>query len=280
MRKRKRKWMSFLLIAVMLFAMVPERIVMAGVTEVDTFVQAMDSYDAHLEDYWEAITAYYGDEENGIDGALPIYLQAKDDGADSLKELYEAAMDARGQSVDCFEEVSASYDAAKEVYLTLDDAQKAVEEVAERIIMLEDSYEDACTTNATLAEVPAPDEAPEGFSTVFIDAEGNFDGSATAPAYWKVDENGKLIEAAEDDYSLYIEKTADSVTMRLRNFRFTCDPEGPEGDAVFSETNLKLILEGTNSITATKGLALGVEGNLTITGIGSLALSSVSKETC
>ena len=90
------------------------------------------------------------------------------------------------------------------------------------------------------------------------------DGNESAPEYWKVNDAGNIVEATAEDYTMRIEKTADGAKMTLRNFQFTGVPEGSGGDAVWSEVPLTLVLEGTNSITGTKGSALGVIGNLTI----------------
>ncbi|MGN0426202.1 MAG: hypothetical protein ACI4F0_00230 [Agathobacter sp.] len=132
--------------------------------------------------------------------------------------------------------------------------------------------------------VMADTGSSEGESTIYVDARGYIFGDSTAPAYWKVNsENRKLVEATAEDYSLWIQRAETdesvSVTITLRNFVFTSDPgEENEGDAICSEVSLTLELIGTNSITAERGNALSVNGNLTIKGSGSLELNSVSGE--
>ena len=249
------------------------------------FYSAMNDYDATVENYWNAITAYYGERSESDElitpGAYDTYIEAKDNGAENVQELYEAAVAARQVCVDIFAEVETAYRTVTTAYDALDGLSKEIQEVADRKASLEESLADASDTNTNLAVLPIPEEEPQGlgeYTAVYIDANGNFDGNTDASAYWKVNEAGYLTEATAEDYSLKIEKMTSGVKLTLRDFQFTSVPEGTEGDAVWSEVPLTLVLEGTNNITGTKGIALGVAGSLTINGSGSLSLNSISGE--
>lgn len=247
------------------------------------FYRTMDDYDAIAENYWSAIKAYCGESSESVitPGVYDTYIEAKDSGAENVQEFYEVAVVARQVCVDAFVELETAYRTVMTAYDALDDMSKAIQEVADRKANLEESFADASDTNTNLAVVPVPEEEPQGqgeYTTVYIDVNGNFDGNTDASVYWKVNEIGKLTEATAEDYSLKIEKMTSGVKLTLRDFQFTSVPEGTEGDAVWSEVPLTLVLEGTNSITGTKGIALGVAGSLTINGSGSLSLNSTSGE--
>lgn len=249
--------------------------------EVYAFYAKGDAYDVAATNFWDAMTAFYGDAQQGITGALPAYEAAEASGAADVQTLYNAAEQAREACVTAYAVVEASYNDAMTAYAALDATEQAIVDVVDKKTYLDTEYTNASTEYTNLASVPTPGSsapAASEYSMIYIDAAGNFDGDVSAPMYWKVNSTGKLVEATAADYSLKFEKTAAGTVMTLRNFVFTGAPDTGNGDAIWSDSSLILVLEGTNSITGTKGNALGVDGHLTITGSGSLTLTSTSAE--
>lgn len=246
------------------------------------FFNAMDSYDAALNRYWNNVNVYYGPDEN-TPGSFGNYMDALYSGAANVQELYTAAGTDRANCVSAFAELTPLYNAAAAAYEALADADKADADMQEAKANLDSSYADAVQADNELDVLVAPEKfVPDmgELSSVWIDANGNFGGVPQAPAYWKVSAAGKLVAATEADWSLKYEKTAAGVTLTLRNFRFTSIPTDGETelDAIWSDTSLILNLEGSNSITGTKGSAIGVERDLTINGPGGLELYSTASE--
>lgn len=246
-----------------------------------SFYDAMGSYWTALDSYWNSMSGYYGADET-TQGSYGNYMDALYAGASNVQELYETASADRAVIVSAFEKLQAYYDAAAAAYDALSDDAKD-SEVQSSKADLDSSYADALQAENDLETLVAPEDfvADLGaLSSIWIDANGNFGGAASAPAYWKVSESGKLVAATEDDWSLKYEKTAAGVTLTLRNFQFTSvatDGE-TELDAIWSDTSLILNVEGTNIITGTLGSAIGVDGDLTINGSGSLELYSTASE--
>ncbi len=247
--------------------------------EVYTFYAKADAYDTVATNFWNAVTAFYGDTQQGITGALPAYENAKANGAADVQTRYEAAVQAREACVTAYAAVQSSYNEAMTAYGVLDATERAIQDVADKKTSLDTEYTNASGENTNLASVPTPGSSnpvASEYSTIYIDNAGSFDGNPSAPMYWKVNGAGKLVEATAADYSMKFEKTAAGAVMTLRNFVFTGTPDIGNGDAIWSDSSLTLVLEGTNSITGTKGNALGVDGHLTITGSGTLSLTSTS----
>lgn len=245
------------------------------------FYAKADAYDTAATNFWDAMTAFYGDTQQSVTGALPAYEAAEASGAADVQTLYAAAVQAREACVTAYAAVESSYNAAMTAYAALDSTEQVMQDVADKKAYLDTEYTNASNEYTNLASVPAPGSsapAASEYSMIYIDSEGNFDGNPSAPVYWKVNSAGKLVEATADDYSMKFEKTAAGTVMTLRNFMFTGAPNTGNGDAIWSDASLILVLEGTNSIIGTKGNALGVNGHLTITGSGSLSLTSTSGE--
>lgn len=277
--------MSVMLIAALLFTMMPQRLVMAGEEQTNAYHEAVSACGGAADAFWAAIDAYNGVVENEIvttKGAYDKYMEVKDGVAEGdIESLYQAALAARSNCVTSFSSLENAYTSLQTAYGNLSESEK-VSDGSDYNNFVE-TYSNAQECMNDLREVPAPDAgSSEGESTIYVDASGNIFRDPDAPTYWKVSsETGKLVEATEADYSLWIQRAETgesvSVTMTLRNFVFTSDPgEGNEGDAIWSEVSLTLELIGTNSITAKRGNALSVNGNLTIKGSGSLELNSVS----
>lgn len=275
MGKVKRKIMSLVLVGAMFLCMISQNTVFAGASEALAYETAAGEYFTVVDAYWDKIDSYYGET-----GPFNLYMEARDTGASNVDELYEAAQAARQICIDMYTGVKSAYDDAIAKYTFLD-PEDVDEDVTNSKVDMEESFENVKNSRLELDDLPAPESGAmedTEFTSICIDEFGNFDGNESAPEYWKVNDAGNLVEATADDYTMRIEKTADGAKMTLRNFQFTGIPDGNEGDAVWSEVPLTLVLEGINSITATKGSALEVIGNLTITGSGSLALSSTSGE--
>ena len=267
MGKVKRKITSLVLVGAMFLCMISQNTVFAGEDESAAYSAAAAEYGTASGAFWEAIEAYMG--------AYNRYMQALENGDDNAGNLYIEAQTARENCESKFAVLQEKHTVLQTAYEALSDVER--NDVSDDYNNLNSGYSnDAvdCMNNLPVLDEPLNSE----YQCIYIDGLGNFDGNESAPEYWKVNDAGNIVEATAEDYTMRIEKTADGAKMTLRNFQFTGIPDGNEGDAVWSEVPLTLVLEGINSITATKGSALGVIGNLTITGSGSLALSSTSGE--
>lgn len=281
MGKVKRKITSLVLVGAMFLCMISQNTVFAGDSGMTAYNTASSDYITASGAFWEAIKAYCGEWSGEVlftMGAYYEYKQALENGDDNASSLYIEAQTAR-------ENCESKYAVLQEKYTVFQNAYGALAEEEQGNVFdsynnLNSDYSRAVGNMNDLPILEEPGEEPLNgeYQSIYIDELGNFDGNESAPEYWKVNDAGNIVEATAEDYTMRIEKTADGVKMTLRNFQFTGVPEGSEGDAVWSEVPLTLVLEGTNSITGTKGSALGVIGNLTITGSGSLALSSTSGE--
>lgn len=281
--KRRRKMMSVILIAALLFTMIPQRLVMAGEEQTNAYHEAVSACGDAAYAFCAAIDEYNGVAENEIvttKGAYDKYMEVKDGVAEGdIESLYQAALAARSNCVTSFSSLENAYTSLQTAYENLSESEKVSD--GSDYNNFEEAYSNAQECMDNLREVPAPNAgSSEGESVIYVDAGGNLFEDPEAPTYWKVNsETGNLVEATAEDYSIWIQRaeTGESVTMTLRDFVFTSDPgEENEGDAIRSEVPLTLELFGTNSITAERGNALSVKGDLTIKGSGSLKLSSVS----
>ena len=267
MGKVKRRITSLVLVGAMFLCMISQNTVFAGEDESAAYSAAAAEYDTASGAFWEAIEAYRG--------AYDRYRQALENGDDNAGSLYIEAQTARENCESKYAVLQGKYTVFQNAYGALTTEEKGSVSVGYNELNSDYSNDAvACMNNLPVLDEPSNSE----YQCIYIDGLGNFDGNESAPEYWKVNDAGDIVEATAEDYTMRIEKTADGVKMTLRNFQFTGVPEGSEGDAVWSEVPLTLVLEGTNSITGTKGSALGVIGNLIITGSGSLALSSTSGE--
>lgn len=257
MGKVKRRITSLVLVGAMFLCMISQNTVFAGDSEMAAYVTASSEYGTASADFWEAIEAYCGEWSGEVlvtMGAYDRYMQALENGDDNAGSLFIEAQNAR-------ENCESKYAVLQEKYTVFQTAYGALtaEEqgnVSDRYndLNLDYSYAVDCMNNLPVLDEPLNSE----YQCIYID------GNESAPEYWKVNDAGNIVEATAEDYTMRIEKTADGAKMTLRNFQFTGVPEGSGGDAVWSEVPLTLVLEGTNSITGTKGSALGVIGNLTI----------------
>ncbi len=275
MGKVKRKIMSLVLVGAMFLCMISQNTVFAGDSEVAAYNTASSEYSTASAVFWEAIDAYCGVWSGEVlvtPGAYDKYMQALENGDDNASSLFIEAQTARENCESKFAVLQEKYDVLQAAYGALTETEQ--NDISGDYTTVNFDY--SCAVD-NMNDLPVIDEPLKSeYQCIYIDGLGNFDGNESAPEYWKVNDAGNLVEATAEDYTMRIEKTADGAKMTLRNFQFTGIPEGNEGDAVWSEVPLTLVLEGTNSITGTKGSALGVIGNLTITGSGSLALSSTS----
>lgn len=281
MGKVKRKITSLVLVGAMFLCMISQNTVFAGDSEMTAYNTASSEYITASGAFWEAIKAYCGERSGEVlvtMGAYNRYMQALENGDDNAGSLFIEARTARENCESKYVVLQEKYNALQTAYGAL--ATEEQGNVFDRYNNLNSDYSHAVENMNDLPILEEPGEEPLNgeYQSIYIDELGNFDGNESAPEYWKVNDAGNIVEATAEDYTMRIEKTEDGVKMTLRNFQFTGVPEGSEGDAVWSEVPLTLVLEGTNSITGTKGSALGVIGNLTITGSGSLALSSTSGE--
>lgn len=246
---------------------------------VDDFYTKQIAFMGTLSAYWNAVNIFNSDSSTGYKGALEQYEEALANNATNVQELYEAAKQARENCVTEYNKVKTAYDAALSAYNVLvDPVLTGITAVAQGKSEIDDEYAAVLDAYNHLGEVLAPGSLPpmaSEYSTIYIDAQGYFDGHPDAPKYWKVNSSGNVEAATETDYSMKFENTADGPVMTLHNFNFTSNPLY-DGDAIWCDTSLTLVVEGNNSITGTRGNALGVKGELTILGSGTLTLTSTS----
>ncbi len=104
----------------------------------------------------------------------------------------------------------------------------------------------------------------------------------TGAAYWKVVSSAGgsiLTETSADDYELYYD--SENRELHLKNFIYECDGVNSWGDVfspVFSDGDITLVLEGENRISNAADSAVGIAGNLTIRGTGSLTVETTCGE--
>ncbi|MCM1084275.1 MAG: hypothetical protein NC393_14565 [Clostridium sp.] len=87
--------------------------------------------------------------------------------------------------------------------------------------------------------------------------------------YWKHDGNGGLTAGDSTDYNLFYDSGADTLHLKNLNLSVTASADG---NAIFAAIDLKLALEGTNTISCTD-IAVMTLGNLDLSGSGSLTVS-------
>lgn len=99
------------------------------------------------------------------------------------------------------------------------------------------------------------------------------------PVYWKIGSDGNVgshTQGSEDDYNIKLE---DNV-LTLNNVNIT-NKYGEHGAIHAEDVRLTIVLEGTNTITqeidVDESYGIYVEGNLTITGTGSLTVPAKGK---
>ncbi|MDO5155064.1 MAG: leucine-rich repeat domain-containing protein [Eubacteriales bacterium] len=101
------------------------------------------------------------------------------------------------------------------------------------------------------------------------------------PSLYKVDDNGFLVEATDDDYSLKYDRENKKIT--LNNFVYESEGDDPtislwdDQVGALNEKPLTLELIGTNSITSKNSQALFIGSDFTITGSGTLNAKSEGK---
>ena len=281
MGKVKRKITSLVLVGAMFLCMISQNTVFAGDSEMTAYNTASSEYITASGAFWEAIKAYCGERSGEVlvtMGAYNRYMQALENGDDNAGSLFIEARTARENCKSKYVVLQEKHNALQTAYGALTAEEQGNVSVEYNDLNLDYSYAVDNMNDLPILEEQGEEPLNGEYQSIYIDELGNFDGNESAPEYWKVNDAGNIVEATAEDYTMRIEKTADGAKMTLRNFQFTGVPEGSEGDAVWSEVPLTLVLEGTNSITGTKGSALGVIGNLTITGSGSLTLSSTSGE--
>ena len=269
--RKKSKILSFILLLVLLIGLLPRNLVLADISEELTFDDAIAAHDGNMGAFWTAIEAYYGPDEE-TPGALGTYWEARDTFADNVEEMYQAAVESREACVDAYEAVVGSYEITLEKYNQLEENEKA--DMADWKNDFEAGFADATNVIETLEEVPP---IVDDMETIYINDEGYLNGNPNAPVYWKVNEEGLLTVATENDYSLKIATVGDYVEIHMKDFVFISAPEYVS-DAFWAECPIVLELEGENSITAESGNTFGVMGDLTINGDGTLELIATREE--
>lgn len=86
--------------------------------------------------------------------------------------------------------------------------------------------------------------------------------------YWKNDGSGGLVEATAADYNLYYDSQG---TLHLKNLSLSVIA-ATDGNAIFADKDLKLVLEGTNTISCTD-ITIMTLGSLDLSGSGALMVS-------
>ncbi|MBP3506230.1 MAG: hypothetical protein J6K43_07500 [Lachnospiraceae bacterium] len=104
-------------------------------------------------------------------------------------------------------------------------------------------------------------------------SEGIYGDFAATP-YWQQDSGnaGKLKPGDASNYSLYYDRN--NQELHLKDLNLVVN-SAADGNAIFSEIDLKLVLEGTNNqITSNGGIAVMTTGNLEIVGSGNLEVTT------
>ncbi|MBQ3559263.1 MAG: hypothetical protein IJA07_07120 [Agathobacter sp.] len=271
MMGKKSKVLSFILLLALVVGILPKHLVLADVSEEITFDEAITTHDENMENYWGAVEAFYGPNEE-TPGAIGRYWEARDTFADNVEELYQAAVESREACVEAYEAVVESYDIALELYNQMDENDKA--DWAEWKFYFDEGFSDATNTMEGMEEVPPIVDDMYG---IYINDEGYLNGNPNAPEYWKVSDDGLLTVATEDDYSLKIVTKEEFVEMQMKDFVFTSRPEWIS-DAIWAEYPIVLELVGENRVTAERGNVFCVIGNVVVNGNGSLELIATQEE--
>lgn len=271
MRKKRKLFISLILLMALLVGILPKQFVLANISEEITFDEAIAAHDENMGVFWAAVEGYYGPDED-TPGAIGTYWEARDTFADNVEELYQAAIESREACVQAYEAVVESHGVALELYNQLDENEKT--DMAEWKYYFDEGFADATNVMENLEEVPP---IVDDMESIYINEEGYLNGNPNAPVYWKVNEAGRLTVATEDDYSLKIETKEEFVEIHMKDFCFTSAPEWVS-DAFWSEYPVVLELDGENRITAECGNTFGVIGDLIINGDGTLELIATAEE--
>lgn len=87
--------------------------------------------------------------------------------------------------------------------------------------------------------------------------------------YWKNDGSGGLAEATAADYNLFYDSRTG--TLHLKNLNLSVIA-ATDGNAIFADKDLKLVLEGTNTVSCTD-ITIMTLGSLDLSGSGTLTVS-------
>ncbi|MDD6638185.1 MAG: leucine-rich repeat domain-containing protein [Lachnospiraceae bacterium] len=110
-------------------------------------------------------------------------------------------------------------------------------------------------------------------TSIYIGKTGKIDDIDEAPSYYRVNDGGELVTGTAENYNLYYNSA--TKTMTLNNFVLVNDKKCA---AIATECDLNLILKGVNKVTSSKDCAIYINGNVTITGDGSLEAVSTCNE--
>ena len=84
MMGKKSKVLSFILLLALVVGILPKHLVLADVSEEITFDEAITTHDENMENYWGAVEAFYGPNEE-TPGAIGRYWEARDTFADNIE---------------------------------------------------------------------------------------------------------------------------------------------------------------------------------------------------
>lgn len=107
-----------------------------------------------------------------------------------------------------------------------------------------------------------------GIATSFEDGELIFESLINKP-YWKNDGSGGLVEGTASDYNLFYNSQTGALHLKNLNLSVTASTDS---NAIFSDHDLKLVLEGANTISCTD-IAVMALGSLDLSGSGTLTVS-------
>ena len=123
MRKKRKLFISFILLMALLVVILPKQFVLANISEEITFDEAIAAHDENMGVFWATVEGYYGPDED-TPGAIGTYWEARDTFADNVEELYQAAIESREACVQAYEAVVESHGVALELYNQLDENEK------------------------------------------------------------------------------------------------------------------------------------------------------------
>lgn len=208
-RGTKRRLAGIVLVFAMLIGLYPNMPLLAENEELQSdYDIAVESYWEKESDFWTAVDNYYGNEENGTEGALPKYYEALDNSGNNVDFLYNLAMDTRIAVVTAYETLTAAYSAVNTEYDKLAEEEKS---------SVEESYNDITSCYAVDKQCHDELEIPESPAVrAYYDAENEYWEAESE--YWKAmdayygDEKTGITGALQEYYAaLESDKDEDTV---------------------------------------------------------------------
>lgn len=204
-RKLRRGAMGILLVCAMILGLYQNVPVLAGDTETEAYVAAEEDYWTAELTFCSAVDNFYGNDDEGIVGALTKYYQAMegDENADTVRNLYNEAVSARTAVVSAYTALETKHDAIEEAYAALTETEKSDIESYQDVKTSWDADTD-CYNELETPESPVVYvywKVLEEFwatETVFCEAAEEFGGNEEKGIVGVVNEYFAAIDSDED----------------------------------------------------------------------------------